>query len=174
MAYTDNFSIRRMMSFIGTHTYGFLSFTSAKDYNEKGQYKYNVVFKEKDAEGNIVEGNTATLTTIFNKDKFYVIVDSTKDLAIRDVERLNTFGESLKRGMVGHQQDGRDFTVVFENDSIVEKNGTISIVARKATKIDLEGERLSERKAKVKTDEEKKQEKIAKLEAKLAILKASK
>lgn len=168
---TEKHSIRRMVTFVGTHTYGFVSFKSAKGYDENGHYNYEVVFKEKDENGNIVEGNKATLTSIFNKDKFYVIVDSTKGLTIRDVERLNAFGECLKRNLKGHQQDGRDFDIVFENDKIVEKNGTISIEARKSTKADLKGECLSERKA-AKSDEEKAADAIAKQEAKTAKMKA--
>lgn len=172
---TEKYSIRRMVTFVGTHTYGFVSFKSAKGYDENGHYKYEVTFKEKDENGNIVEGNKATLTTIFNKDKFYVIVDSTKGLTIRDVERLNAFGECLKRNLKGHQQDGRDFDIVFENDKIVEKivekNATISIEARKSTKADLKGECLSERKA-TKSDEEKAADAIAKQEAKTAKMKA--
>ena len=172
---TEKHSIRRMVTFVGTHTYGFVSFKSAKGYDENGHYNYEVTFKEKDENGNIVEGNKATLTTIFNKDKFYVIVDSTKGLTIRDVERLNAFGECLKRNLKGHQQDGRDFDIVFENDKIVEKivekNATISIEARKSTKADLKGECLSERKA-AKSDEEKAADAIAKQEAKTAKMKA--
>ena len=168
---TEKHSIRRMVTFVGTHTYGFVSFKSAKGYDENGHYNYEVTFKEKDENGNIVEGNKATLTSIFNKDKFYVIVDSTKGLTIRDVERLNAFGECLKRNLKGHQQDGRDFDIVFENDKVVEKNGTISIEARKSTKADLKGECLSERKA-GKTEAEKDAAQAKKLEAKLAALKA--
>ena len=168
---TEKHSIRRMVTFVGTHTYGFVSFKSAKGYDENGHYNYEVTFKEKDENGNIVEGNKATLTSIFNKDKFYVIVDSTKGLTIRDVERLNAFGECLKRNLKGHQQDGRDFDIVFENDKVVEKNGTISIEARKSTKAELKGETLSERKA-GKTDEEKAADAIAKQEAKTAKMKA--
>lgn len=172
MATTDKYSIRHMVSFVGTHTYGFLSFKSAKGYDENGHYNYNVIFKEKDENGNVVEGNKVSLTTIFNKDKFYVIVDSTKDLTINDMKRLNAFGESLKRNLKGHQQEGRDFDVVFENDKIVEKGNTITVEARKSTKASLEGEKLSERKAS-KTAEEKDADAIVKQEAKLAKMKAN-
>lgn len=166
-----DYSIRRMITFVGTHTYGFLHFTSAKQYDENGHYNYTVLFKEKDAEGNVKEGNTATLTTIFNKDKLYVIVDSTEGLSIRDVERLDAFGECLKRNCEGHLQEGKEYAIVFENDKIVEKGNTITIEPRKSTKANLKGELLAERKA-AKTEGEKLAAKIAKDEAKIVAMKA--
>ena len=171
---TDNYSIRHMVTFLGTHTYCFTHFKSAGNYDANGHYNYTMTFKDKDAEGNIKDGKTVKMTTIFNGDTFYMIVDSTKGLTVDQVQKLLNFGKNLANGLVGHKQEGREFKFVFECDTIQEKAGTVSIVARKSTKIDLEGECLAERKKKeLKSEKEKAADAIAKQEAKIARMRAS-
>lgn len=135
------------MIFLLTHNYNVKG--KSLGVNEQNHRLYELSIKNSE--------NKYTLHYIVNGERKIVVIEKNDNMTVHDCQKLTMLGNIMVKN--GYE---------FECDKIVEKKGATIIEKRKTTLIDLVGDKIVK---KGKTDEEKLNDKIKKLEEKLKVLK---
>lgn len=136
--------------FLLTHNYNVNG--KSKGVNEQNHYVYELSIKKSEIKYN--------LHYFKQNDKKFIVIEKNDDMTVHDCEKLTMLGNIFTKN--GYE---------FECDKIVEKKGATIIEKRKSSLINELGDKVVK---KGKSDEEKLNDKIKKLEEKLKVLKMKK